>query len=61
MLLFYGIAIVESENCVSQFMHFFAKGSIVSLFSKTEGVVRDRDITEEKLSRFTCPGNYANQ
>ena len=52
MLLFYGIAIVESENCVSQFMHFFAKGSIVSYFSKTEGVVRDRDITEEKLSRF---------
>ena len=52
MLLFYGKAIVESENRVSQFIHFFVKGSIVSHFSKAEGVARDQDITGEKLSGF---------
>jgi hypothetical protein len=52
MLLFYGKAIVKNENCVSQFKHFFSKVSIVSRFSKTEGVARDRDITGEKLSGF---------
>jgi hypothetical protein len=52
MLLFYGKAIVETENWLSQSMHFFSKESIDSLFRKTEGTVHDRDIAGRKLSRF---------
>jgi hypothetical protein len=52
MLSFYGKAIVENENWLSQSMHFFSKESIASLFRKTEGAVHDRDIAGRKLSRF---------
>ena len=55
MLLFYEIAIVESENWLSQSMHFFSKESIVSHFRKTEGAVHDRDIVAEKWSGFFDP------
>ena len=53
MLLFYGKAIVETENSLSQSMHFFSKGSIASRFPKTEGTVHDRDIAGEKRSGFS--------
>ncbi len=55
MLLFYGKAIVETENSSSQSMHFFSKGSITFRFPKTEGTVHDRDIAGRKLSRFPLP------
>jgi len=55
ILIFYGKAIVENENWLSQSMYFFSKESIASLFRKTEGAVHDRDIAGRKLSRFTYP------
>jgi len=53
--LFYEKAIVETENWLSQSMHFFSKESIASHFRKTEGAVHNRDIATEKWSGFACP------
>ena len=53
--LFYEKAIVETENWLSQSMHFFSKESIASLFRKTEGAVHDRDIAAEKWRGFSDP------
>jgi len=50
--LFYGKAIVETENWLSQSMYFFSKESIAFLFRKTEGAVHDRDIAVKTLSGF---------
>ena len=50
--LFYEKAIVETENWLSQSMHFFSKESIAYLFRKTEGAVHDRDIAARKWSGF---------
>ena len=55
VVLFYGKAIVETENWLSQSMHFFSKESIASLFRKTEGAAYDRNIDGRKLSRFPFP------
>jgi hypothetical protein len=54
MLSFYGKAIVENENWLSQSMHFFSKESIASLFWKTDGAVHDRDIAARNWSEFAC-------
>ena len=57
MLLFYGKAIVEYENWLSQSMYYFSKRSIVSRFPKAEGAVHDRDIAGIKLSGFPPPAD----
>jgi len=46
--LFYEKAIVETENWLSQSIHFFSKESIASHFRKTEDAVHDRDIVADK-------------
>ena len=50
--LFYGKAIVENENWLSQSIRFFTKEKTVSHFRKTEDAVHDRDIADRKGNGF---------